>query len=122
MEDLARDRRAVLNDICQFIGADEFDFGSEAATTFNPSGIPSNIFAKALLSRRSHSAVFAREVAKKIVPRKWLEALALKSLNKMILKNDVEQQLLCQYKPDILALSKILDRDLSSLWGVKLED
>ena len=79
----------------------------------NPSGKPNNFVARFILNRDSKVGTAVREVLKAVMPRRVLEKVASKSLDKMTLLPEDEAYLRPQFTEEIERLEALIHRDLS---------
>ena len=77
--------------------------------------MPKNIFAKFLLNRNNPVSTTIRELLKRFVPRRILEYISSKSLNKLILSQEDSDYMYNLVKEDILKTEKIIQKNLS-IW------
>jgi hypothetical protein len=130
-EDFDTDPQSVLRDIYRFLGVDD-TFVADTSVRYNASGVPRSKFVHAVLSKlqKATQATFDRapqqeSVTQATLPRRlgkspWLEkarhfGIGLKNRNlvKPPLIPEVRQQLLEDYREDILKLQELIQRDLS---------
>jgi len=110
-EEFRRDPHVVLRDIFDFLGVD-VEFKPDTRTRHNPSGLIRNPVLRELWRRSA-------------TPRQWVRPLLSMRLRhaafqwlqrdtyKPPIPPDVRQELIDYYRPDIQALERLLDRDLS---------
>lgn len=111
-EDLKDNTLTQLELIYSFLGVDN-TFATDVAIQHNESGVPINIFSKFLLSRGNIVSTIFREVMKKVIPRKTLERVASRSLEKVVISKEDLVYLKPYFAEDINKLEKLLNKDLS---------
>jgi hypothetical protein len=135
-EDFDADPKSVLSDIYRFLGVDD-TFVADTSVRYNTSGVPRSKFVHALLSKLQKAtratfdrapqqvsgphAPLPRRLGKSFLVEKTRHfGIGLKNRNlvKPQLAPEVRQQLLEDYRDDILTLQELIQRDLSG-WLIK---
>ena len=111
-EDFVQNPSQETNSVIEFLGLVKLT--QLTTKKYNPSGVPKNIFAKFLLNRNNTVSTTFRELLKQFVPRRVLEYISSKSLNKLILSQEDSDYVYNLVKEDILKTEKIIQKDLSS--------
>ena len=112
LEEFLKDKEAVIKSIFDYLKVN-VNFKIDMNTTHNVSGMPTNFFAKFLLSRNNSISQVIREILKKYVNRGLLEKVSSKFLAKEYISEDDASYLNSFYKKDIENLETLLNKDLS---------
>ena len=100
----------TLQRIYQFLGVDD-TFAPDTNIEHNVGGVPKNKFVYDLI----FGSDSLKQVAKNLLPTKYLKQIrgAFLDRSKDGLTPQMRQQLIDHYRPDVQALEKLIDRDLS---------
>lgn len=113
-EELLQDPNQVLCDLFNFLGVDS-EVKVDTSFRYGNSGRPKNKIIGLLTNRESLLAYKIRSYVIKLFPRKVLERMASHSLKKETIIGSIMDELRDYFKEDIIALEKVIDRDLG-LW------
>lgn len=114
-EEFLENKQACMSDLFLFLKVSAYSH-LDFRIRHNPSGIPTNMFAKFLLSRSNPFSTHCREMVKNIIPRSLLEKNAVKMLAKEKITQEDKEYLTAYFQKDILELEELLQYDLS-LWN-----
>jgi|TARA_B110000879_G_C11115245_1_gene489224 hypothetical protein len=114
-EELKTDTKRVIKEVYSFLNVNP-NFTTDTSVEHNPSGTPKNILAKFLLNRNNKLATTTREFLKSIIPRRILEKIASRSLEKKSISKPNQELLKNYFEDDIAKLGVLLNRDLTK-WG-----
>lgn len=112
-EDLESHPKKVLRDIFKFLNVNE-NIDVDVNTRYSHSGKPNNSIVAALTNRNNPLIFKFREIALKMIPRKYLENIASKLFKKDDLDLKVRKNLQSFFAKDISKLEKLIQRDLSN--------
>jgi hypothetical protein len=111
-DDFVRDPRAVLRGLFSFLGVDP-GFELSTSTVHNPSGrITNPLLRFAWVKSKPLGARLGTRVPSSIHAAVW--RLIQRNLSRPPLPADLRAALIERYRPDVLALEKLLGRDLSN--------
>lgn len=111
-EDLKSNTNIILKEIYRFLDVDS-EFQADVSIEHNPSGIPKNMFSKLILSRKNIFSSQFREFLKLVIPRKFLENIARRTLVKNKINIDDENLLKKYFREDIVNLEKLINKKIS---------
>ena len=111
-DDLVTNPLKACNDVFKFLNLETLN--QIKTTIHNPSGNPKNLLARFILNRRSSISTFTREMIKFFIPRKILENLASRSLERNLIDKESFEYLAEYYIDEISYLENLLNRDLST--------
>lgn len=108
-EDLRADPRVVLQDIFGFLGIDE-GFVPDMSVRYNVSGLPRNKAARTLVRRLNATT----PVLKRFLPFELRQRIKSRIFTKPPpLASNIRRELIEAYRPDIMKLQDLIQRDLS---------
>ena len=108
MEDLQRNTHGLLADLFNFLGVDS-SFPIDVSVKSNVSGIPKNKLLSALAFRNNP----IKSILRPLIPKKLRNDLKKQVVTKQPLSRELRQNLLQEYREDILKLQDLIERDLS---------
>lgn len=112
-EEFVKNTKSEVNNLYNFLSLPSIsDLNLQV---HNPSGIPTNILTKYILSRESTISTSLREILKRIVPRSILEDIAAKSLTKLELESEIGKKLYKHFENDIILLETMFNLNLN-IW------
>lgn len=111
-EDFKRDNQSVLQDIFRFLGVDE-TFTPDVSARYWTSGIPKSKILHSFLLGQGRLKSVLRLVLPQTLRSSIFKQLKARNLSRPPLPSHVREQLLEAYRPDILGLQDLLQRDLS---------
>jgi hypothetical protein len=111
--DLESNSQGVLREIFEYLGVNK-DVLIDFSTRYSHSGKPKSKIVSLLTSRKNPLIFRAREIALKLIPRKYLEKIASKVFKKDPIDSKVHLELKSFFKEDILKLQTLVNRDLKS--------
>jgi hypothetical protein len=112
-EDFVEDNLAVTRDIFRRLGVDD-SFEPNTSLRYRTTGEPlSDRFQQFLYNPDNVLRRLSRYVLPKSVRDRWLIILKNANLQKPLLPTEVRERLIETYRPDILRLQDLIDRDLS---------
>lgn len=111
--DLESNSQGVLREIFEFLGVNK-DVLIDFSTRYSHSGKPRSKIVSLLTSRKNPLIFRAREIALKLIPRRYLEKIASKLFKKDTIDSKVHLELKSFFKEDILKLETLVNRDLKS--------
>lgn len=112
-EDLANNTTKVLQKIFNFLDVND-KIKIDVNTLYSSSGKPKNAIFAQLTSRNNPIIFWAREVALKTIPRKYLEKFALHIFKKDEIESNVIKNLKEYFREDITKLEKLTKKQLNS--------
>jgi len=110
--DELKDSESFVNNIFKFLNVKKINIQNEKEI-FNPSGYPRNKVLHKLINNESNFRKFIKQVAIKILPRKFLKNLKNNNLKKVPLNLKTKQYLQGVYAEDIVKLSNLIGKDLT---------
>lgn len=113
-EEFVKDPHEGLKEICRFLDVDD-SFQFDVDTKYSHSGEAKNKFIAWTTSRNNPVFYPIRKTIFKIIPRKYLEKIAIRLYGKSELKPEYVKQLFLEYSEDIRELEKLLKTDLA-IW------
>lgn len=112
-EDLESNTQKVLNELFIFLGV-KLEVKIDFSTKYSYSGKPRSSTISFLTSRRNPFIFFAREIALKLIPRKYLEKIASKVFIKEPIDLEIKNYLKSFFEKDIMKLQLLINRDLKN--------
>lgn len=113
-EDWSTNKLKLIQDIFDFIGVDA-TYTPNLTTKYNISGKPKSSIINNFLTKQSSVKTILKKVVPKQVHQRLGSELMMANLKRLpSLSSEVRQQLNQMYKPDILKLQDLIDRDLSN--------
>ncbi len=110
-DDLVRDPQSVLSELFSFLGVDP-GFEPDTSIAHNPSGMIANPALRMVWTKsKPLGARLGRWLPEPIHAAAW--SLVRRNLSRPPFPPDLRAALIERYRPDILELEKLLDRDLS---------
>jgi len=115
-DDLIKEMSSVLNEICNFLEVEEYDF--DFSKKYNRSGLPKNKHLQSLLTRDSNFKEVLKKLYRPFIPQKWEDYLYFKvrDINvgsKPQMKQETREMLKEYFRDDIINTSTLIGRDLS---------
>ena len=108
IEDLQRNPHALLKHLLEFLGVDS-SFPIDVSVKSNVSGIPKNKFLSVLAFRNNP----IKSILRPLIPKKLRNDLKRQVITKQPLSRELRQNLLQEYREDILKLQDLIEQDLS---------
>jgi hypothetical protein len=112
-EDLESNTKKVLNELFIFLGVKP-DFSIDFSIKYSHSGKPKSNIVSFFTSRKNPVIFLTREIALKLIPRKYLEKIASKLFKKEPIDLEIRKYLKSFFKEDILKLQLLINRDLKN--------
>ena len=112
-EDLELKPLEVLNELFVFLGVKP-NISIDFTTRYSHSGKPKSKIVSLLTNRKNPIVFLMREIALKLIPRKYLEKVASKIFEKEPIKLEDRKQLQSFFKEDIMKLQLLVRRDLKN--------
>ena len=108
MKYLHKNPHVLLKDLLEFLGVDS-SFPIDVSVKSNVSGIPKNKLLSALAFRKNP----IKSILRPLIPKKLRNDLKKQVVAKQPLSRELRQNLLQEYREDILKLQDLIERDLS---------
>lgn len=105
-EDLFNSSQEVVRQALRFLGVDDKIHLNENER-YNPSGKPKNRLSSFILSRSNPVSPYVRELAKRMVPRRYLEKIAASSIEKLKMCEKSRTYLNGYFQEDVAKLEEI---------------
>jgi hypothetical protein len=112
-DDLASDPQKILNELFVFLEVST-GISIDFSTKYSHSGKPKSKLISLLTSRKNPIIFGAREIALKIIPRKYLEKIAAKMFKKDAIDPVTLKHLKTFFKEDILKLQILTNQNLKN--------
>jgi len=113
-DEFAKDPSNILKDVFEFLKVNP-NFEVDTSTRYSHSGKPKNKLLSKLSSRQNKFFYGIRVLALKTIPRKYIEKVASKTLEKSIIPEKTKKSLELFFKDDIEKLESVINKDLT-LW------
>lgn len=110
-DDLESNPKATLKSVFEFLGVDP-NVDIDVSTRYSHSGKPKSKLISLLTSRKNPIIFWSRELALKLIPRKYLEKMAASMFEKEDVDAEVKSKLQAYFKADIIKLQNLINRDL----------
>jgi hypothetical protein len=111
-DDLDAQPQVVVKEVCEFLNVAS-DIRLDVGTKFSHSGKPRSKLVAALTNRNNLIIFWAREIALKLIPRKYLEWIASKIFDKGDIDLKTLRDLKIFFRADIIKLQKLTNRNLA---------